>query len=211
MQKASAGFETPERRIAVKNRYLIGILALAFLLCGCAGKEEKTGETETAPVSGRTVESSAEVTLGAAADSTDFVCTDLEGTTVTADLFADSRLTMVNVWATYCGPCLNEMQGLGELAGEYEPEDFQLVGIVSDVMEGTDSEGLDYLSEVIQKTGADYPHLLLNESLYNAMLTEVSVVPTTFFFDENGKLLDTVIGAKEKSDWKEIIDGFLEK
>lgn len=203
----------------MKNRYLIGILALAFLLCGCGAKEEGKETAEmAAPSDAVTVSESvasgsasaeADVSVGEA-DSLTFTCMDLDGNSVTAGLFADSRLTMVNVWATYCGPCLNEMPGLGELAGEYAPEDFQLVGIVSDVMEGTDPDGLDYLGEIIQKTGADYPHLLLNESLYNAMLTEVSAVPTTFFFDENGQLLDMVIGAREKSDWKEIIDGFLE-
>ena len=136
---------------------------------------------------------------------------DMEGNVVSSDIFAESKITMVNVWATYCNPCLSEMPGLGELAGEYESGDFQLIGIISDVQEGADQKALDVAANLIKQTNADYSHLLLNESLYYALLTEVTVVPTTFFIDENGVVLDVVIGARDKTAWKEKIDGLLEE
>ena len=68
---------------------------------------------------------------------------------------------------------------------------------------------MDMAEELIEQTGAAYTHLPINESLYNALLTDVAAVPTTFFFDENGVLLDTVVGAMEKSAWEEKIDGLL--
>ena len=43
------------------------------------------------------------------------------------------------------------------------------------------------------------------------MLTEVTAVPTTFFFDSNGMVLDTLVGSRDKDEWKEIIDALLEK
>ena len=117
---------------------------------------------------------------------------------------------MLNVWATYCNPCLNEMPGLGELAGAYASEDFQLIGIISDVSEDADEAVLQYASDLVEETGAGYPHLLLNESLYTALLTEVSAVPTTFFVDQDGQVLDTVVGAMERSAWEEKINALLE-
>ncbi len=66
-------------------------------------------------------------------------------------------------------------------------------------------------AELIEKTGADYPHLLLNESLYRGLLKDVTAVPTTFFINKDGEILETVVGSMEKSDWKEKVDGFLEK
>jgi hypothetical protein len=51
----------------------------------------------------------------------------------------------------------------------------------------------------------------LNESLYSALVVNVSGVPTTFFVDENGVVLGAVVGSYEKSVWKEIIDGLLEE
>lgn len=137
-----------------------------------------------------------------------FETTDMDGNTVTADVFSQSKLSMVNVWATYCGPCLNEMPSLGELAAEYEPEEFQIIGIVSDVMEGDDQS---YVESLIEETGADYTHLLLNESLYYALLTDVSVVPTTFFVDQEGTVLGAALGARDKTEWGDLIDGLLEE
>ena len=42
-----------------------------------------------------------------------FTAQDLEGNTVDQSILADHKLTMVNVWATFCTPCLSEMPELG--------------------------------------------------------------------------------------------------
>lgn len=179
----------------MKKLYLLicGILALSMLLFGGCAKLSEL-------VPGSKAESSAP--SKASESQVSFETADLEGNKVTGEIFSQSKLTMVNVWATYCNPCLNEMPELGELAAEYEREEFQIIGIVSDVVEGSDQTLVESL---VQETGADYPHLLLNESIYNALLTDVSAVPTTFFLDESGAVLDTVVGAMEKSAWEEKI------
>ncbi len=140
-----------------------------------------------------------------------FEAQDMEGNAVSSEIFSETKLTMVNVWATYCNPCLREMPGLGELAGEYASDEFQIVGVISDVLEGSDQRTLDYAADLVEQTSADYTHLLLNESLYYALLTDVSAVPTTFFIDEDGVILDTVVGSMEKSAWEEKINELLEK
>lgn len=195
----------------MKNRYkkrLLPCVMSAVLLCGCAGadteKKESGSDTQKMEKTSGTEEqdSSAEVV---------FEGRDMEGNLVTSDIFSESSLTMINVWATYCSPCLSEMPELGELAQEYDPEEFRIIGIVSNVPEGADEEKTELAEVLIEQTGADYPHLLLNQSLNDGLLSEVTAVPTTFFFDQEGKLLDTVVGAREKSDWKEMIDALLEK
>lgn len=177
------------------------LAASLLLLCGCA----KTGLSGTAPgaESGQSSEDGTE--------PLSFEAQDMEGNTFSADIFSEAELTMVNVWATYCNPCLREMPGLGELAGEYESGEFQILGIISDVPEGTEQKTLDLVAELIDKTGADYPHLLLNKSLYDALLTDVTAVPTTFFIDQDGTILEKVIGSMEKSAWEEKINALLEK
>lgn len=140
-----------------------------------------------------------------------FEAQDMEGNAVSSELFSETRLTMVNVWATYCNPCLREMPGLGELADAYAADEFQIVGVISDVAEGADQRTLDYAEDLVEQTGAGYTHLLLNESLYYALLTDVSAVPTTFFIDKNGVILDTVVGSMDKSAWEEKIDELLEE
>ena len=179
------------------------------LLCGCAGGTD-AGESEEGAARKNT-ESVSEQEEKDSSAVPDFEGNDMEGNAVTSEIFSESRLTMINVWATYCSPCLNEMPELGELAQEYDKEDFQLIGIVSNVPEGADEEKLELVEVLIEQTEADYPHLLLNESLNDGLLSGVSAVPTTFFIDREGKILDTVVGARDKAAWKEIIDGILEE
>lgn len=184
-------------------RMFLGILALsAVLLSGCSSKN--TG----APAKGNSRAAEPSSTVEPTAGGIAFEGTDLEGNTVSSHILSRSKLTMINVWATYCGPCLSEMPELGELAAEYDPKDFQLIGIIDDVLEGEDQSVAETL---VQQTGANYTHLLLNESIYYSLLTDVTAVPTTFFLDQNGTVLDTVIGAMEKSAWEEKINGLLEK
>lgn len=183
--------------------------ATAFLLLCSCGRFVDTKEGEAGSSQDVAVSFSPENAESAAAVS--FEALDMAGNAVSSDIFSDARLTMVNVWATYCNPCLREMPGLGELAGEYDPAEFQVIGIICDVQEDADQKMLDYASDLIQRTGADYTHLVLNESVYYALLTDVSAVPTTFFIDQDGVILDTVIGSMEKSAWEEKINALLEE
>ena len=181
-----------------KTLFVFLILSLV-LLGGCAGDSselpaEAAPETDTADVS-PDQEETAPIFIA-------FEGTDLDGNTVSQEIFTQSKLTMVNVWATYCNPCLSEMPGLGELAAEYDPAEFQIIGIVSDVWEGEDQTLVESL---IQKTGADYLHLLANDSIGQAILSSVSGVPTTFFFDGEGAYLGGVVGSAEKEKWEEIV------
>lgn len=210
----------------MRKRYLIRLMPwvlTGMLLCGCAGKEEEdrgreniSGQEETEE--GRPPQEGAE---GAAENGTfqeteapekvSFEGQDMEGNAVSSDSFSDSKLTMINVWATYCNPCLREMPELAQLPSEYASEDFRLIGIISDVQEGADQSAMETVAQLIEQTGADYTHLLLNESIYFGLLTDVMAVPTTFFVDSEGNILDTVVGAMDKSAWKEKIDELLEE
>lgn len=201
-----------KRNINKKACYKIlaaGVI-LAVLLSGCA-------KDRSAPEASKTKETSeSQEITETKEDSEDspkviFEGQDIAGNSVSSSIFSESKITMVNIWATYCNPCLNEMPGLGELPAEYEPEEFQIIGIISDVPEGSDEKTISNAAELIEKTGADYTHLLLNESVYNALLTDVTAVPTTFFVDENSVVLDTVVGAMKKSAWEEKINELLEE
>lgn len=198
-----------------RHKILFGLLLLSLvLLCGCGGDSGKL-PAGTAPETEPTDESQE---TPAPEDSSPegesepiyitFEGTDLKGNPVSQEIFPQSRLTMVNVWATYCNPCLNEMPGLGELAAEHDGSEFQIIGIVSDVREGDDQTLVESL---VQETGADYTHLLANDSIDQALLSSVSAVPTTFFFNQDGVYLGGVVGSAEKSDWEELIHELLEE
>lgn len=189
----------------------LALLLLLLLLYGCAGNSDGLPVEPSSKPDAASQSSTSEAPSSEKEPAPIYITfegTDLEGNTVSQEVFTQSKLTMVNVWATYCNPCLREMPGLGELAAEYDREEFQLIGIVSDVREGEDQALVESL---VQETGAAYPHLLANDSIGQAILSSVSGVPTTFFFDGEGAYLGGIVGSAEKSKWEEIVNELLEE
>ena len=207
-----------EQENSVKKRLLMLVMA-TVLLVGCGGntdsdnlniglEEESITNVDSGSESVDTEENDSTEQSVYVMEFTD--AQTIHGENVSADVFANSKLTMINVWATFCGPCINEMPDLGEIAKAYDIADFQMIGIVSDVLEG-DVEMLAEAKEIVDETGADYTHLLLNEELYMNLVGASDSVPTTYFFNQKGELLGYLVGAQSKEVWEEIINGLLEE
>ncbi len=150
---------------------------------------------------------------GKAGTLSSFETVDVNGTTRDESIFAGHKLTMINIWATYCGPCLNEMPNLGQLSAEYADKGVQIVGIVLDVRMSDgkyNSDKLQEAKELIELTGATYMHLLPSDNLNNAVLDSVNAVPTTIFVNEKGNTIgEAYVGSKNKESWIKIIDTVL--
>lgn len=143
-----------------------------------------------------------------------FTATDLDGNEVNQDILKGYKLTMLNVWGTFCPPCLREMPDLGELASEYKDKGVQIVGVVIDVMDNKgeiDDKKVEEAKELVEKTKADYLHLLPSEDLIRIKLADVYSIPETIFIDENGNIIDSVIGSRSKENWEDVINNMLEK
>ncbi|MEG1857296.1 MAG: TlpA disulfide reductase family protein [Pseudoflavonifractor sp.] len=150
---------------------------------------------------------------GAAGILSAFTSTDLDGNPVDQTIFSDHKLTMVNVWATYCKPCLSEMPDLAALNTAYADRGFQVVGLVSDLLnrDGSISETqVAVAQDVVSSTGADYLHLMPSTDLIDLLLSQVTAVPTTIFVDEGGNMVGQgYLGAYSKDDWSKIIESLM--
>ena len=117
---------------------------------------------------------------------------------------------MINVWATYCSPCLEEMPDLGQLHADMAAEGVQIVGLVSDALnsDGNISQSqVDLARDIIEATGANYPHLLPSQDLIEILLWQVTGVPTTIFVDSTGALVGyAYVGSRSYDDWAAIIE-----
>lgn len=195
-----------------KMKYLLLMFAVLLTFTACGNKEEDSDE--------KSVEITDEITEDTPEGSTDTVPSEsepvklfgvfdtqtLEGETVTEEIFANADLTMVNIWGTFCGPCIAEMPDLGEISREYEEKGFQIVGVLCDVMEPGDETAL----EIVGETKADYTHVIASEDLTMNVLQYVSSVPTTVFVDKEGMLVGEVYaGARDKTTWELIINQYL--
>ena len=121
-----------------------------------------------------------------------FVSTDINGNEVSSnDLFKDHKLTMVNIWATFCGPCLKEMPELEKLSKKFNQDGYGLVGVIAD-----SSTSLDEAKAIMADMGISYPNVCNNDDIEKAMPTQV--VPTTYFVDSEGNIVGSpVFGASE--------------
>ncbi|MCJ7856562.1 redoxin family protein [Lachnospiraceae bacterium NSJ-143] len=141
-----------------------------------------------------------------------FETTDTNGNKVDQSIFSDYDLTMVNVWTTYCGYCLEEMPDLAEVNKEYADKGVRVVGLVSDVidMDGSLNSGqLELANEIIEKTGANYLHIVPSDDLMG-ILYQISSVPATFFVDSSGNQVGYLYtGPNDKDGWSDIIDELL--
>lgn len=196
------------------KKSLILLLAL-LMLSGCGNSAGTTPNTDSsAPSSSQTDD--AQSNDSAASESSDdsaetfqltFTAKDLDGNEVDQSVFANAKLTMMNIWATFCGPCINEMPELGELAAE-GGTDYQIIGVCAD-LNGTE-DMLENAKEIVSQTKANYLHLQPAEDLY-PVLTASSSVPVTFFFDSEGKLVGKgILGAQDKDTWSQVISERLE-
>ena len=123
-----------------------------------------------------------------------FTAKDLDGNTVTESIFAEKDLTVLNIWGTFCTPCVEEMPELGEWAKSM-PDNVQLVGLISDIFGDEDTEHHDLAVAITEKAGADFVQIIANSD-FNSIMKWVTGVPTTLFVDREGNLVgNPIIGA----------------
>jgi thiol-disulfide isomerase/thioredoxin len=105
---------------------------------------------------------------------------DTEGRTLA---LADRRgqVVLVNLWASWCGPCRKEVPRLSRLHDLLEPEGLTVWGINAESFEGTE------LRRVAAELGIDYPVLTVDGDL-GAALGGGEVLPFTWLIDRHGRL-----------------------
>ncbi len=145
-------------------------------------------------------------------DSVQFMTYSIYGDLIDQNLFSQADITMINVWGTYCSPCIREMPDLGDLNREYADKGFQIAGIVIDGYHQDEEkfkEQIGMARAIVDYTKADYQHMLpISMELNEAYLSNIQVVPTTFFVDSKGRLIGKeVTGSRSKEAWIEVIEG----
>lgn len=132
-----------------------------------------------------------------------FKTKSLDGKEIDSSILKNSKLTMINVWSTYCNPCIEEMPDLQKLYEELKNEGVNLIGVVSDTPD-EDNEAL--AKAIISKTGVQYVNIIPDETLVKNVLPNISAVPTTIFVDREGNIIgDLVVGSRSKEDYKKEI------
>ena len=136
-----------------------------------------------------------------------FDTVDLNGNPISSEaLFAQNKVTMINIWATTCGPCIEEMPELEEMNQEFRQKGGAIVGLVDDVWVNN-TKYLDEAQAIVQDTGVTYINLCAWEG-YDDVLQSVAT-PTTYFVDSQGKLLGNPIMGASPFEYKARMEEYL--
>jgi thiol-disulfide isomerase/thioredoxin len=117
----------------------------------------------------------------------DFSTVSMTGEAVDASIFADYDITMVNLWATWCSACVEEMPELQELYTQL-PENINLISICSDAASET-----ELAQKMIDELGIEFTTLMDSESLLEGFIDYCSAYPTTVFVDSQGNIVGELV------------------
>jgi len=90
------------------------------------------------------------------------------------------KVVLVNFWATWCGPCREEMPQLNSLYEKYKASGFVLLGVNVD-------EDVRNVNTVVGQLGVKFP-VLLDTDKQVSKLYELSAMPATVLIDREGKV-----------------------
>ena len=137
-------------------------------------------------------------------DVLSFETTDLDGNPVKSeDLFAGHKVTMINVWGTWCTHCIIELPDLEELSNELEGKGCQLVGLCDDAL-GGDEAILNEAKQILEENGVTYTNIVQTEDLRQTL--QLSAFPTTYFVDSEGKVLTLPVVGRDIDQYRARID-----
>ena len=149
-----------------------------------------------------------------ATDLSNLQTMDIDGKEFSGKDFSDYDLTMVNVFATWCSPCVQEIPDLAEIQKEMKGKGVNIIGVVTDTVDqtGENQEALEKAKLIRERSKAEYSFLIPDKSNFNGRLSGIQAFPETFFVDKKGQIVgETYSGSHNKKAWLEIIEKELAK
>jgi thiol-disulfide isomerase/thioredoxin len=127
----------------------------------------------------------------------DFTLQSLDGNSMRlSDL--RGKAVLLNFWATWCSPCKIEMPWFIDLQKQYGAQGLQIVGVAMDDASKED------IAKFAKDMGVNYPVLLGKEAVGEAY-GGIPALPESFFIGRDGKIVDKIIGLRDKSDIEDAI------
>ena len=121
----------------------------------------------------------------------DFTLKTLDGKEVSLSSMK-GKAVMVNFWATWCEPCKIEMPWMVELQDKYRKDGFEIIGVAMD-----DSDNKE-IAAFAKKMNVNYTILKGSEKVAD-LYGGLDGLPTNFFLDRNGKVIDRFKGLRSES------------
>ncbi|MFO1261143.1 MAG: TlpA disulfide reductase family protein [Sphingomonadaceae bacterium] len=181
------------------SRPVIALLLIGMSLGGCdrqSASKEQANAVTSGEVSGATkAEKAAPYTIDrgmAGSDMPDYAFKDASGKVLTLDHFR-GKPVLVNLWATWCAPCIKELPQLDRIAGAYAKSGLQVMPISQDTMEA------DKVSAFFSGKGLHNLQTWFDPDNNFGFGFGGAALPTSVLYSSDGKEIARIIGAP---DWE---------
>lgn len=119
----------------------------------------------------------------------DFTFPDLSGKMVSLKDYR-GKIVFLNIWATWCPPCVEEMPSMEKLYQKLKGEGLEILAV------SLDETGGEAVGPFIDKHKLTFPVLLDPKGDIKA-LYRVTGIPESYIIDKNGKLLEKIVGPRD--------------
>lgn len=135
----------------------------------------------------------------------------MDGKDVGNEIFADKKMTMINIWGTYCPSCIKELPYLQEIYNEFKEENLGMLGVIIDVpLEKTDGKEFQKARKILDEQNIQYPNVQLDQKFKACTTGKIFFVPSTIFVNHEGNVIGDVIeSAYSKTEYVQIIKQML--
>ena len=121
----------------------------------------------------------------------------------------NGKVMIVDVWGTWCGPCMAELPSFIKLQEQYGPKGLQIIGL--NYERGQDEkQNRQLVQKVIDQVGINYPCALGTDTV-QGQIPDFGGFPTTLFIDRSGKVRMKAVGLHEYEYLEAIVKTLLEE
>jgi peroxiredoxin len=126
---------------------------------------------------------------------------NVDGKLVSSDEFK-GKVVVVDFWATWCGPCREEIPGYVALQEKYGKDGLVVVGV------SLDQAGPKVVKDFIAKSAINYRVVMGDEAVVTAF-GGVEAIPTTFLIDRSGQIRDRKVGVEARDSYEKKVAALL--
>jgi thiol-disulfide isomerase/thioredoxin len=184
----------------MQMRRTVALVLVLFAVVSCKRTEQAVSQTSATDTATRTQTQPPQETATTAAGQTDvgrampeYTALDLDGAKFDMAAKRD-KVVLLNVWATWCGPCVYEIPELQKIHEKYSAQGLEVIGVSVD--ETSPETVREFVAEQKKMT---YPIIHDTEGKI-ATLLETTVLPTSIVVDRKGQIVWKKYGAIMEGD-----------